>query len=52
MDDWTEMTFEQLSRQLDGGVAYKFEVSEGKVSLKVDGLMGSLKKMGSGKKKH
>lgn len=51
MENWGEMTFEQLRQELEGRVAYKFEVQEGKLSLKVDGLMGSLKKMSARSRK-
>jgi|GEM_PF-3305751 len=43
--EWGQMTFGEIMTQLEGSTAYKFEVQQGKVSLKVDGLMGSLKKM-------
>lgn len=42
--EWGEMTFGEMMSQLNGNTAYKFEVTEGKVQLKVDGLMGSLKR--------
>lgn len=42
--DCGKLTFAEISSQLGGSTAYKFEVVEGNVQLKVDGLMGSLKR--------
>lgn len=46
---WGEMTFGEMMSQLNGNTAYKFEVVEGNVQLKVDGLMGSLKRSSAAK---
>ena len=42
--DWGSKSYAELVQELNGSTAYKFEVVDGRVALKVDGLMGSLKR--------
>ena len=49
--EWGNKTYGELSNELEGKTAYKFEVVEGNLQLKVDGLMGSLKRSSAKKSK-